>query len=114
VEIQQEREEFERNLREREAWMAEEDRRDQARRQRDAKHRDEVLADVETRARERRVRRDRTLAEGVASLQSTVTDLERLRAVRERKRQELVAAGVDPRYTVELARYDPEKNIRRD
>jgi hypothetical protein len=42
------------------------------------------------------------------------TDLDAIRAIRERKVAELLDSGVDPLYAVELKSFDPQSRVSKD
>lgn len=114
LEIERERAEFDEALRARRSWMDDEKRRREERVARDRAHIREVLTQAETRHETVRLDRTGRAAAGVETVAHTEAELDRLRAVRERKISELVESGVASRYTVQLARFDPRAVLNQD
>ena len=54
------------------------------------------------------------LTEGMKQRDRLEGDLEAVRSIRERKVAELLSAGVDPLYTVELKSFDPQTRVSQD
>jgi hypothetical protein len=114
MEIQKERDEFERNQAARREWMASERRVMEDRRDRDRHHVKAVLQQAEEKlAAVKEARLERRNA-GIAGVQATGEEMTKLEYIRERKAKELREAGVDNKYTVQLRRFNPKDVIDKD
>lgn len=112
LEIQREREEFERNSEVRSEWLAKEKSAVTAERHRNLRHKDDLISDISKRERDRKAASAALLEE---SRKGTLgADLDEIRRIRDEKVTELLDAGVDPLYVVELKKYDPQTRINDD
>lgn len=114
MEIKREREEFQRNQKVRNEWLVKEAAVVDEERARNLKHKDGLIGSIDERAAVRRAQREAELAEGAKQRAALEDGLEEVRRIREQKMKELTDAGVDPLYTVELAKFDPAKAISMD
>ena len=113
-EVQGEKEEFAQNQRLRDEWMEEEARARQRRREADLEHARQLREENYIREERRRKEREETRREGDREMQQRQAQLERLQRLRERKLRELQGSKVHPRYTVQLANFDPSDAIKKD
>lgn len=77
-------------------------------------HKRDIIKMIEVREAERKEARKVYLKRGEGAQKAIVDELARIREIRDRKVGELLEAGVPERYTVELAKYDPEDALRKD
>lgn len=112
--IAQEQEAFERIKKVQEETAQREREEDEKKRRENLKHKDELLTMIQEREKQAKKEREELLSLSTVDTAEREAYLERVRRIRERKVQELIDAGVDPKYTVQLAKHDPMKNIMKD
>jgi hypothetical protein len=114
MELEREKDEFDANQAARTQWMRAEHDAKEAVRARDVAHRDALFHDVEVRAAARKAAADATRGEGKDDIQLRDAAVAKLKHIRDEKIRQLVDAGVDPKYTADLRRYNPMQVILKD
>lgn len=114
LEAKRQREEFHRNRRVQEEWMARERAEREAKLRAAHQHKDELLVEIAAREQKRKEDRKQFLTQAQTEQAARDANLDKLRRIRDRKVQELLDQGVDERYTVQLAGYKPEDIILKD
>jgi Trichohyalin-plectin-homology domain len=114
MELEREKAEFDANQRARADWMQTERDAAAARRAADVAHRDALFDEVGRRETRRRADFLATKGEGKDDIAQRDRDVAKLKHIRDEKIRQLVEAGVHPKYTADLHRYNPMDAILKD
>lgn len=113
-EIEVDKAEFERAIEVQRTWLAAEREAQATRAAANREHVRSLLTQKQEKEAARAAATIKTREEGAKERAEADAKLARLQAMRDAKIAELLEMGVDPKYTVELARYDPAYAIKAD